>query len=372
MAETSLRAILDRTQWVSLEEHLDGLTERIDDSISMTHERRERYRAELLHQNPNLSTQIKRPSSSAIKVAQELLTNGSLAAADGTLSPVPLLGGSKIQVGIVLVSNEGDIVDFVTRIFETELVNEASTAVEFFDEIREARSFSNLVARAIMLLGEREHLINHPADWRLIHGELIPHELRTGAGNPRVNLPEAFAVTHRFVESERFIAVSESPERDLDLLNAAIILEPGEYLEIRPLTNDLRRFLDGDSATGQAAANFTKADLSRFNRFVESIGDKIRVVLAKAGSRPFLLQCHADRVEEAVAIFLTDSLWTRGLDSSGMELAIRGFPFHIDLADHISRVLLKAGDFRQLVEARLYDFGLEAALFDIDPRRTRQ
>lgn len=223
-----------------------------------------------------------------------------------------------------------------------------------------------------MLLGEREHLINHPADWRLIHGELIPHELRTGAGNPRVNLPEAFAVTNRYIESERFIAISESPERDLDLLNAAIVLEPGEYLEIRSLTDDLRRFLNGDAATGQAAANFTKPDRHQFDKFVESAGEKVQVVLAKAGPKPFLLQCHTDRVEEAVAIFLTDSLWTKGHDPFSMEAVIRGFPYHIDLADHISRVLLKAGDFRQLVEARLYDFGLEAALFDIDARRTRQ
>ena len=371
MAETSLRAILNRTPWVSLEEHLNGLPDRIDASIAIAAEQRRQYRAELLDHNPDLPELIKRPSPSSMTQAQDLLTKGTVAAADGTLAPVALLGGSKIRVGLVIVSNTGEVVELVTRVFESELATQSSSAAGYFQEIREARSVSNLVARAIMLLGEREQLIDHPADWRLIHGELIPHELRTGAGNPSVNLPEAFAVAHRFIDSEQFIAVSESPEKDLDLLNASVILDPGEYLEIRPLTNDLRRFLDGDPSSGQAAANFTKADRARFDQFVEATGDKVQVILAKAGPRPFLLQCHADRADEAVALFMADSLWTRGQDTSGTDLAIRGFPYHIDLADHVAGNLLKASDFQELVEARLYGFDLESALFDIDPRRTR-
>ena len=371
MVETSLRTILDRTPWVSLEEHLTGLPDRIDASIEMATEQRRQYRAELLEQNPELPKHIKRPSSSSMTKARSLLTTGTVAAADGTLAPVALLGGSKVRVGLVIVSNTGEVVELVTRVFESELADQSSTAAGYFEALREVRSVSNLVARAIMLLGEREQLMNHPADWRLIHGELLPHELRTGAGNPSANLPEAFAVARRFVDSEHFVAVSESPESDLDLLNAAVVLDPGEYIEIRTLNDDFRRFLDGDATTGQAAANFTKANRARFERFANEIGGRVKVVLAKAGPRPFLLQCHVSRVQEAVALFMADSLWTRGHNESGFDLATRGFPFHIDLADHIARTLLKAGDFKEIVEARLYSFGLETALFDIDPRRTR-
>ena len=71
-------------------------------------------------------------------------------------------------------------------------------------------------------------------------------------------------------------------------------------------------------------------------------------------------------------MFLTDSLWTRGLPSNEAgNYAVRGFPFHIDLADQVARTLFKGSDFRNFVEARLFDLGLEAGMFDLDARRTR-
>jgi hypothetical protein len=42
----------------------------------------------------------------------------------------------------------------------------------------------------------------------------------------------------------------------------------------------------------------------------------------------FLLECHAEHIESAVAMFLTDALWTRGLASDGTAFTVRGFPFH--------------------------------------------
>ncbi|MGE3601159.1 MAG: hypothetical protein AB7N70_37080, partial [Dehalococcoidia bacterium] len=98
---------------------------------------------------------------------------------------------------------------------------------------------------------------------------------------------------------------------------------------------------------------------------------KVSVVLTKAGPKPFLLECHSDRVDEAVALFLADSLWTRGLASSGSAVAVRGFPFHIDLADQVAGTLFKGSEFRSYVEARLYALGVEIGLMEIDPRRTR-
>jgi hypothetical protein len=42
-----------------------------------------------------------------------------------------LLGGSKIQVGVVIVFNSGEVVDLVTRIFEVELSSGATSGSEF-------------------------------------------------------------------------------------------------------------------------------------------------------------------------------------------------------------------------------------------------
>lgn len=366
----SIEQALNSAPWSSLEEHLDGLKERVDRSVSSAHELRDKYREELLATRPELAEQIRRPSAAALAQAERLLSTGTVAASDGTVAPVPLLSGTKIQVGVVIVFNHGEIVDLVTRVFETEIVSETSTATAFFAQLRQARSVSNLLSRAIMLFGERRLLLDQSADWRMVHGELIPHELRTGAGRPEQNLPHIFELIHKYIDTENFIAVSEGSD-DTDILNAAILLEPGEYIEFRSLEDTLTNFLEGDPETGQSRANFTKAEAERFRQFIRSAGPKVSVALVKAGPKPFLIECHAERVEEAVALFLADSLWTRGLPTDSSSLTVRGFPFHIDLADQVARTLFKGSDFRNFVESRLFDLGIEAGVFDLDPRRTR-
>ncbi len=77
------------------------------------------------------------------------------------------------------------------------------------------------------------------------------------------------------------------------------------------------------------------------------------------------------RIEEAMSLFLTDSLWSRGLPPDGSALAVRGFPFHIDLADQVARTLFRGSEFRSFVESRLYELGVDSGIFDVDPRRAR-
>ena len=366
----SIHELLESAPWVPLEEHLNHIRQRVDLSITKAHQLRERYCDELLTDQPHLANQIRKPGAAALNAAEQAFKTGTIAAVDGTISPVPLLAGSKIQIGVVIVTNRGDVVDLVTRVFETEITADTGTATEFFNHLRTTRSISNLLSRAIMLFGERRLLMNHTTDWRLLHGELIPHELRTGAGRPAHNLKPTFELINQYIESEKFLAVSEASD-DIDILNAAILLQGGEYIVIRSMTETLTNFLEGDAETGQARANFVKADERRFREFIAQAGPKTSVVLVKAGPKPFLLECHADRVEEAVAMFLTDSLWTRGLPRDASAFTIRGFPFHIDLADQVARTLFKGSDFRNFVESRLFDLGIEAGVFDIDPRRTR-
>lgn len=366
----TLEAILRDYPWANFESHLNDLRERVDNSITKTNELRSRYRDELLSQNPDIRQGIKRPSANALENAEKLLTLGTVAASDGTISSVPLLGGSKIQVGVVIVFNKGQVVDFVTKIFEAEITKDTGKAIEYFQNLRSARKISNLLARAIMFFGERKLLLEQEADWRVLHGEIMPHELRTGAGNPAKNLDLTFKLVEDYIKSEKFIAISEASE-DIDILNAAILLEPGEYFVVKTLTDVLNLFLNGDPDTGQSQANFMNKDKERFRSFIQSIGDKVSIVLVKASNKPFLLECHSDRIEEAVALFMADSLWTKGFPSDGSSFTIRGFPYHIDLADQIARTLLKGSDFQVFVESRLFDIGFESGMFEIDPRRTR-
>jgi hypothetical protein len=327
-------------------------------------------RTEILSENPELRKQIRRPTPESLAWAKGLIRSGIVAAADGTVAAVPLLSGTKIQVGVVIVTNTGESVRLVTRVFEHELATRGDTAREFFDNLRKVHGSSNLASRALMLFGERQILISQEADWRMIHGELIPYELRTGVGLPQENLPPVFALVRRYVEDQQFIAVSEGPE-DLDVLNAAIVLEPGEYLELRMLEDDLTTFLDGNEDEGITRAGFNTRDRDTFRRFIREVGPEVSIVLLKAGHRPYILECHRDRVEEASALFLADSLWTRGLPDDGAAMTARGFPFHIDLADNVARTMFKSGEFRGFVEARLMELGVEDGIADLDPRRTR-
>jgi len=366
----SLADILAVAPWMDLEAHLDHLRERVDNAVSASHARRDQLRVEILTGNPEIRNRIRRPAPSAMAWAKSLLSNGIVAAADGTVAAVPLLSGTKIQVGVVIVTNTGESVRLVTRVFEHELAAQGDSAREFFANLRQVHGSSNLASRALMLFGERQILIGQQADWRMIHGELIPYELRTGVGKPRENLPPVFDLVRRYVENQQFIAVSEGPE-DLDVLNAAIILEPGEFLELRMLTDDLTTFLDGNEDDGVSRAGFNTADRETFRKFIREVGPEVAIILVKAGHRPFLLECHRDRVEEAVALFLADALWTRGLPDQGAAMTARGFPFHIDLADNVARTMFKSSEFRGFVETRLMELGIEQGIADLDPRRTR-
>ena len=104
----SLAEILQSNPWLPL----DHLRERIDASITRANERRSSYREELLRNRPELVGLIQRPSATYLLTAERLLATGTVAAADGTISPVPLLGGSKIQAGVVIVFNSGEVVDW--------------------------------------------------------------------------------------------------------------------------------------------------------------------------------------------------------------------------------------------------------------------
>ena len=367
MALTILQ-VLQNSPWENFEEHLNDLKDRVDNSVRRTNQLRSQYREELLSRDPELSTRILRPSLAKLNIARNLLTSGTIAASDGTISHVPLLGGSKIQVGVVIVFNKGEVFDYITKVFETEITQGANSAIDYFQNLRGTRKISNLLARAIMLYGERRLLLEHRADWRMIHGEILPHELRTGAGRPQDNLQPAFELVYEFIEKKNFIAISEASD-DIDVLNAAIILEPGEYIVIKDLTSVLMQFLEGDDI--QAGANFNNTDKARFRDFIQKVGPEISIVLAKAGNKPFIIECHTSQIEDAIALFLADSLWTRGFEVEGSSLTVRGFPYHIDLADQVARTLLKGSEFQNFVESRLFDIGIESGFFDIDPRQTR-
>lgn len=105
----SLADILAVAPWVELERHIDQLRERVDEAVRASHARREQLRTEILAQDPAVKERIRRPRPELMAWAKNLLRSGIVAAADGTVAAVPLLSGTKIQVGVVVVTNTGDL-----------------------------------------------------------------------------------------------------------------------------------------------------------------------------------------------------------------------------------------------------------------------
>ncbi len=103
----SIHELLESAPWVPLEKHLNHIRERVDRSITKAHQLRELYRDELLADQPHLANQIRKPGAPALNAAEQVFKTGTIAAVDGIISPVPLLAGSKIQIGVVIVTNRG-------------------------------------------------------------------------------------------------------------------------------------------------------------------------------------------------------------------------------------------------------------------------
>ena len=366
----SIAEVLAAAPWRDLAEHVSDWRERVDGSIRASHDLRRRFREELLAADPDLPSRIHRPSPEALARAKDLMQSGTVAAADGTVSPVPLVGGARSKSEWSLCSTRAKWWIWLPGCLSTSWPRVLTRPPSISPGCAALGRCLTWLAMPSCSSASVSSFMAQPADWRMIHGELIPHELRTGAGRPADNLEPTFNLIDRYIATGRFLACSESTS-DLDVLNAAEVLEPGEYVVIRSLEHKLRLFLEGDPENGTVAAKFADTDGRRFREWMAAAGPQVAEVLVKAGHRPFLLECHVDHIDEAVALFLVDSLWMRGMTLDGSQMAVRGFPFHIDLADQAAGRLFRASDFRGFVEHRLMEVSVEDGLFDLDPRRTR-
>src|SRR5207247_3667081 len=133
--------------------------------------------------------------------------------------------------------------------------------------------------RAVMAYSERELALRRPEQWKFVHGELMPYELRTGLGRTKA-LPQCLQLGSKLITNEHSIGVIEGSE-DIDLLNAVEMLDKFEYLEARGLDHDLEEYLKGtlDPDTGQRlrGAHFNENDEKRYQDFVDEYAKQIRL-----------------------------------------------------------------------------------------------
>ncbi|MCA1706556.1 MAG: hypothetical protein LC808_26145, partial [Actinobacteria bacterium] len=177
-----------------------------------------------------------------------LLFNGGVEACDGTQQTHDTLPLTIHQIGVSLVSYQGNQGTWGQRLFRRDLrvsgKNPAQEMVELLER-REHRgglnqpdhrdTLSELARRGIMAHAERAILLHRSdAIWRMGHGNPAPYELITGSGSLDLMI-ESTKIIRELVEGhQKFVFVASEP-RDRVLLTIGQALHPMEYAVVTTL-----------------------------------------------------------------------------------------------------------------------------------------
>lgn len=287
------------------------------------------------------------------EVHRKVLFSGQLDTCDGTSITHDTLLLTVTQIGVCLISYQGDELALSQRMFRRDLRTAGSDPVEEAKELLARRkdraatgvadkrdTLSELARRGIMTYAERATLLHRStAQWRMGHGNVTPYELLTGSGNMAV-LSESLKVLRELVSYQQFVFVPSSI-KDRLLLTIGDALGPLEYAVVQTAEQAMRRIVEG----GRYNEEFRPLAKS----FVADIGQQIAVGVYRASAHapatPFF--AHVDRVHEAAHIAIADSVLQEH----------RGFPLSIDLADIACRSMFGADTFDDAVASAYREHG---------------
>lgn len=327
------------------------LEEEIEQAVRQENRIRERIRQEVF---PRLRTRAGAPSDAGVyqarvedieRVHRGLLFNGAVEACDGTSVVHDTLPVTIAQIGVCLVSYQGDQGSWVQRLYRRDLrvggldpVEEALEMLERrqrragFDMSSRRDTLSDLGRRGIMTYAERAVLLHKSdAPWRMGHGNPTPYELLTGSGM-RELLESSLDLLHDLVEGHRrFVFVPSAPAARA-LLTIGNALRPLEYAIVDTMTGWLERIVEQGHYRGRWAAL-----LPRVKQFVSGVGPQIAVGMYRASDKApaQLFYSHVECTHEAALIALADSALQEH----------RGFPMLIDLADTVCRATFGTDSF---------------------------
>ncbi len=287
------------------------------------------------------------------EVHRKVLFSGQLDTCDGTTITHDTLLLTVTQIGICLISYQGDELALSQRMFRRDLRTVGSDPVEEAKDLLARRkdrtatgvadkrdSLSELARRGIMTYAERATLLRRStAQWRMGHGNITPYELLTGSGNMAL-LAESLKVLRELVDSQQFVFVPSSI-KDRLLLTIGDALGPLEYAVIQTADQAMRRIVEG--------GRYNPESRRLAETFVADIGHQIAVGVYRASAHapatPFF--AHVDRVHEAAHIAIADSVLQEH----------RGFPLSIDLADIACRSMFGADTFDDAVASAYREHG---------------
>lgn len=359
------KALTDFSNWQTYENFIVDIDEKMEKDLLKSIEYRRKLREDLLT-HPDIREKIRpRPEEmkaweSLLSTAEEELFSGGVCAVDGSISSYPMASGTRCRIGVVATSYKNNRLEKILYVSEREFAEPAATPYEHFDKLLKSRRISTMLLRAVMLHAERQLALKRPEKWKLVHGELLPYELRTGLGVYRA-LDECLGLGQKLIEAKNIFAIVEDTSR-IDLQNAGDILRAGEYMRVADLKDELRLYLYGDDEKGLSGAHFNRDDEEKFQWFIDSFGENIEVGIFRVGYKPYLIHAHKEVFDHAVAIVMQDS----------KNQPMRGFPLLIDYADNICHGLLSEGEFQKKIMFKTAKISPDTLGFETVARMTRR
>jgi hypothetical protein len=274
------------------------------------------------------------------KIHAELLFRGGMEACDGAVQVHDTLPLTIFQMGVTLVSYQGDQGSWSQRLFRRELKQSGAHRVDEVMAMLERRSPLNekregvgeLVRKALLDFAERAILLRRGrAPWRMGHGNPVTYELLTGGGNLEL-MVEATNVVRKLVERhQKFVFVAQEPG-DSMLLTVGHALQPLEYAIVSTLDERLEHWLHQKRFTAPVGFGLTWdgqpiAATEWIPRFIRQVASRIVVGLFRATrvAPAQVFYAHVDHAEYAAHMVLADAVLQEH----------RGFPMLLDMARQV-------------------------------------
>src|SRR6266487_4392790 len=346
-----------------------ALEQEIADAVEQGGRIRERTRAELFPlvfkhpQAPENAGCYQVDVATLERIHRGLLFNGGVEACDGTSLTHDTLPITIAQIGVSLVSYQGDQGTWVHRLFRRDLrvggfdtIDEALALLERrrkrdSTDVQSTRDrLSDFTQRGIMAYAERAILLHKSqAPWRMGHGHPVPYELLTGGGlvidGDMPLLRQSMQMWRELlVEHKRWVFVTGAPS-DRVLLTLGDALDPLEFALVGTPLQSMRDIASGHLPTGKDGKGL-KADVQSF---VEELGPQIVIGLYRASAQApvRLFYAHRDCSHLAALIVIADSVLQEH----------RGFPMLIDLADMVCHSTFGSATFNTMIQQAYAEAG---------------
>jgi hypothetical protein len=253
-----------------------------------------------------------------------LLFNGGVEACDGAFHMHDTLALTLYQIGVTLVSYQGNRGTWSQRLFRRDLRQECSNPVDEVLAILERRGekaarseeMSTLIQKTLLGYAERAILVERStAVWRVGHGNPVPYELLVGGGNVELMEASLNALRRLIAGHKKFLFVAKEP-RERDLLTVGHALAPWEFAVVKTLEHSLdhwlhqRRFSLGAERSPLWDGKPLPAP-DWIPKFIREIASQVVVGVFRATplAPPHVFYAHADHVQVAARIAIADGMF---------------------------------------------------------------